>query len=321
MVMDMENQELKVSSGEIMPPSPLTPNVSRHGRGKHGGSNVKNKGRGRGYSIVDEREWLISKTLARILKHNVDADQDEDQDGNDGWANCEDILAHSEILALEVTLSELETFSNSPKPKFTVKLKPGITVSEDHVSSDYLIRINHLPTTATTNTANSMLIPLNGSTSDLPKLVIYETSYANYPLILASGGIKRAGGQPYLSFKAISLIGETELPPVSADVSIYIDLPLAIEANQTILWQRTESGVIITEGDNEGMINKSLWKNVIARRADIGVLFEDGQVKREVPSNLRGKGAKLKKKLKAKGNDMNEIKALGENEMASDSSI
>lgn len=155
---------------------------------------------------------------------------------------------------------------------------------------------------------------MNSNTIDLPKLIIYETSYANYPLILASGGIKRAGGQVYLSFKPISLISTTELPPVMADVSIYIDLPSAMEADMNILWQRNESGLVVTEGDEEGMIKKSLWKSAVARRIDIGILFEDGQVKKEIPLGLRGKSAKVKKRGKTKGNDMNEIAALGENE-------
>lgn len=87
----MENQELEASTSGIMLPSPLTPNASRHGRGKHGGSISKNKVRSRGYSVVDEREWLISKTLFKILKHTVD--EDEGEDDNNGWVNCEDIVS------------------------------------------------------------------------------------------------------------------------------------------------------------------------------------------------------------------------------------
>ncbi|POS86756.1 hypothetical protein EPUL_003117, partial [Erysiphe pulchra] len=308
----MESQELKVSSGPIMPPSPLTPNASRHGRGKHGGSISKNKVRGRGYSLVDEREWLISRALSKVLKHTVN--EDEDEDSNAGWANCEDILAHSDISALEVTSSELKALCDNPKSKFTIRIKPDTPISEAHTSSAYTIHINPSPTTTTANSTNAILTPLNSSTTDLPKLIIYETSYANYPLILASGGIKRAGGQDHLSFKAVSLIGTTELPPVTADVSIYIDLPSAIEANKNILWQRNQCGVVVTQGDDEGMVDKSLWKNAVARRIDIGVLFEDGEVKKEIPLSLRGKSAKVKKRGKTKGNDMNEIAALGGNE-------
>lgn len=33
----------------------------------------------------------------------------------------------------------------------------------------------------------------------------------------------------------------------------------------------------------------------MARRGDLGVLFEDGAVRKEVPFGLRGKGAKAKK--------------------------
>lgn len=42
-------------------------------------------------------------------------------------------------------------------------------------------------------------------------------------------------------------------------------------------------------------IPSSLWKRAVARRGDLGVLYEDGVVRKEVPVGLRGKGAKAKK--------------------------
>lgn len=59
-----------------------------------------------------------------------------------------------------------------------------------------------------------------------------------------------------------------------------------LEAHPKILFQRTEGGAIITSDE----IPKSLWKKAVARRPEIGVLFEDGQVKKELPAGLRGKG-------------------------------
>jgi 2'-phosphotransferase len=82
---------------EIMPPSPISQNSSRHGRSRHGGSIVKGKGRGRGYSVVDEREVLISKALSWILKRTIT--EGEEQEGEeklvadaDGWVDCEEVV-------------------------------------------------------------------------------------------------------------------------------------------------------------------------------------------------------------------------------------
>jgi 2'-phosphotransferase len=98
-------------------------------------------------------------------------------------------------------------------------------------------------------------------------------------------------------------------------VSIYIDLRAAIEQDPKITWSRSESGAVVTEGDAKGIIAKTFWKKVVARRADIGVLFEDGEVRKEVPIGLRGKNAKPKKGGKgANSKKIKEMKARSEDE-------
>lgn len=84
---------------EIMPPSPVSQNSSRHGRSRHGGSVAKGKARGRGYSIVDDREVMVTKALTWALKRTVD-EEDEQEEGNErlvadseGWVDCEDLVS------------------------------------------------------------------------------------------------------------------------------------------------------------------------------------------------------------------------------------
>ncbi|RKF74277.1 putative trna 2 -phosphotransferase 1 protein [Golovinomyces cichoracearum] len=299
------------STDEIMLPSPLTPNASRHGRGRHGGSFTKNKTRGRAYSAIDERQWLISKALSKVLKLTTNGD--DGPEPSDNWANCEKVLAHDEISVLGIEFFEIQALCNLSKSKFALKPKPGIS-NPDQNASDYMIGNNPSTIVSPVNEPTSTnIIALSLQSLSLPKLIVYETSYANYPLVLASGGIRRAGGQAYLLFKTVPLIDATELPPVSADVSIYIDLPLAMEKDKNIKWFRSETGAVITEGDAEGKIDKSLWKNVVGRRADIGILYEDGQVKKEVPIGLRGKGAKPKKSGKGMVAAISEIRSHEKN--------
>lgn len=100
-----------------------------------------------------------------------------------------------------------------------------------------------------------------------------------------------------------------------ADVSIYIDLRAVMESNDKITWARTESGNVLTAGDADGGIEKKYWKRAVGRRADIGVLFEDGEVRKEVPIGLRGKGVKGKRGGgKGKGRGLKEMKARSEDE-------
>lgn len=147
-------------------------------------------------------------------------------------------------------------------------------------------------------------------------MIVYESSYPNYPLILAHGGIRRAGGQAYLQFGSILVSDDgTEVrtdKASDADVAIYIDIRAVMEAEPSITWARTESGAVVTAGDKEGVLSRKYWKKAVARRADIGVLYENGEIRKEVPVGLRGKGAKGKGKLgggKGKGREVRDQKA------------
>ncbi|KAF5877066.1 putative trna 2 -phosphotransferase 1 protein [Botrytis fragariae] len=319
---------------EIMAPSPMSNNQSRHGRGKHGGSISNNKKtRQRGYSIIAERDSTVTRALIKLLKRSVEQDLEQGENSekliadSEGWFNCEKVL--DDLNSFDLGLSELQNIVQSPsaKSRFTMK-SISSSVIESESPSNYLIRLDtsSTPTTnALTNTSSISLQLLSAATADLPDLVVYETSYANYPLILASGGIKKAGGQAHLAFSSIFVSSDgTEARTSSstskddADVSIYISLKSTLESHPEIKWYKNGNGGILSEGDGEGIISKSVWKKVIARRADIGVLFENGTVKKEVPVGLRGKGVKGKKGGRGKGNTWNkEMKERSEDEAES----
>ncbi len=144
---------------------------------------------------------------------------------------------------------------------------------------------------------------LTAETPDLPEYVIYETSYQGYPLLLALGAITRApGGSQYRTFVPVTVdedgneSRQNSGAGEAAEVSIWIPLRAVLQTEPKITWQRSDAGMIITSDE----VPKSLWKKAVARRPDIGLLFEDGEVRKEVPVNLRGKGAKGKAR-KGKG--------------------
>ena len=147
--------------------------------------------------------------------------------------------------------------------------------------------------------------PFTLETEDLPEFLVYETTYQAYPLILASGGIKRAAGTTRLSFSAVTpeTVGSD-----GADVSIWIDLRAALEAAPEIRWQRTETGAIATDAEE---VPKALWTKALARRPDVGLLFEDGEARREVPEALRKGGVKGKGR-KGKGEESLQSRAVDE---------
>lgn len=94
-----------------------------------------------------------------------------------------------------------------------------------------------------------------------------------------------------------------------ADVSIWVHLGTAMEQAPGITWQLTPSGSIVTSAE----VPKHLWKKVVGRRQDVGLLFEDGQVHNEVPEYLRGKGGKGKAK-KGKGHLRQEGRVASESD-------
>ncbi|CAG8949469.1 hypothetical protein HYFRA_00007699 [Hymenoscyphus fraxineus] len=317
--------------GGVMAPSPVSQNSSRHGRSKNTGSVVK-KGRGRGYSVHEGRETAISKALTWVLKRTIQEGEPQEEGTEklvadaEGWVDCEEVLQKPNLVELEVKFEELHTVVTAPKSRFAVKLKPEYEKDDEEEAnaSDYLIRMiaSTAPTTTPSATPEKKLTPLTSESEDLPDFIVYETSYANYPLILASGGIKKAGGQALLQFSTIKVDEDgTEVRSASgADVSIHIDLRAVMEAEPKILWARTETGNVVTEAGPTSTIDKKYWKKAVGRRADIGLLYEDGVVKKEVPIGLRGKGTKGKKGLKGKGAsaNMKEMKATSDDDSASD---
>lgn len=154
-----------------------------------------------------------------------------------------------------------------------------------------------------------MLVPvgdaLTAETEGLPEFVVYETSYQRYPLLVTSGTISRPpGGASHLPFHPVTVDDEGAqkthnnnnftASDGAAEVSIWINLRQALQNHaDEIKWYRAENGTtILTASD----VPRALWKKAVARRPDIGLLLEDGEVRKEIPSGLRGKGNKGKTK-------------------------
>jgi len=253
-------------------------------------------GRGRGYSVHEDRDVSIAKALMFVLKRTIKEEDVEEDDKEDhrlvadaeGWVGVDDVLEHEKLKTLEADLEDIQrVIANAAKPRFHIRSPKS--KSED--ASEYSIR--RIPTNRESIAAPMPVgDKLATSTPDLPEFLVYETSYQRYPLILTTGTISRApGGATYLSFTPVTVAEdgtETRAPSQgeAAEVSIWIHLRSALESNPNLLFQRTEGGAIVTSDE----IPKALWRKAVARRPDIGLLFEDGEVKKELPAGLRGKG-------------------------------
>ncbi|KAL2129429.1 hypothetical protein VTI74DRAFT_7803 [Chaetomium olivicolor] len=259
-------------------------------------------GRGRGYSVVEDRDVAVAKALMFVIKRAIQ--QEEVEEGDDGqhlvadpegWVSVADVLAHSRISALGVTVQDIQRIiANATKPRFDLRQTPKTEGTPDDPAAWQISRISNKETATAPIPVGDKL---TAETPDLPEFAIYETSYQRYPLLLALGAITRApGGSQYRTFVPVTVDEdgtESRQSPgagEAAEVSVWIHLRTALQAEPVITWQRSDSGMIITADD----VPKTLWTKAVARRPDLGLLFEDGQVRKDIPANLRGKGAKGK---------------------------
>ncbi|KAK4202877.1 hypothetical protein QBC40DRAFT_346615 [Triangularia verruculosa] len=283
--------------GGVLPPSALANNSARHGRSR--GMSVK----GRRYSVVEERDTTIAKALMFVIKRAIQREEAAEDEGEtergclvadaDGWIALSDVLAHSRIREHNTSLSDVRRIvSNAVKARFELREAPN--TNSDDAESWQISRIGGRPQKASSPVSVGNKLTVDDT--ERPEFVIYETSYQRYSLLVILGGIARApGGAEYHTFVPVSVDEEgNEIRPgqEAAEVSIWIHLESALQPEHKINWRKSDTGMIITSDE----VPKSLWNKSVARRPDIGLLFEDGQVKKEIPAGLRGKAAKSKGK-------------------------
>jgi len=265
-------------------------------------------GRQRGYSVVEERDVTIAKALMFVVKRAIQKeDVEEDEEGEylvanpEGWINLADVLAHSRISALGATLEDVQrVVATATKSRFDLR---RVSDAEEKVEVPASWQISRIASKETVTSPIPVGDKLAAESPDIPEFAVYETSYQRYPLLLALGAITRApGGGEYRTFVPVTVDEEgNELRQnpgtgEAAEVSIWVHLRTALQAEPSITWYRSDSGTIITTED----VPKGLWKKAIARRPDIGIVFENGETRKEIPVNLRGKGARGKAR-KGKG--------------------
>ncbi|KAH6633823.1 hypothetical protein B0J18DRAFT_470568 [Chaetomium sp. MPI-SDFR-AT-0129] len=129
--------------------------------------------------------------------------------------------------------------------------------------------------------------------SDPPEFVIYETSYQWDPLLLAAGAITRVPGDSgYRKFIPVTAREAGSGPwcnqqnGEAAEVSVWVHLQAVLTEQPSITCHRSEAGTIITAD----YVPVSLRAEAVARRPGIGVLFENGEVRKECPEQSNTEG-------------------------------
>lgn len=256
------------------------------------------------------REVQVSKKLSWLLRHG--AEQEGLKLGEGGFVNLQDVLTNRNLRSLKVTFDEVrEIVQDNDKQRFTLVPVPSAPGGEvegvqpavpSDKPKDWLIRANQGHSLKVE--AEGLLVPITAD--NMPSTAVHGTTHAAWLLIVASGGLKAMGrnhvhfasGLP-AGFKSVDDKDGDDtaaLPVISgmrnfSTVLIFLDVAKAMDSG--IKFWLSDNGVILSEGNDEGLVPLEYFKRV-EDQTGAGVLVEDGKVVKEAPTAWAGKGGKGK---------------------------
>ncbi|KAI6772135.1 hypothetical protein HG530_003093 [Fusarium avenaceum] len=230
------------------------------GRGKGGG------GGGQG------REVQVSKALSKLLRHqaaNAGVQLDDE-----GYATLDSVLAWGPLRSLKVTLEDIQAIvSSNDKQRFTLKPKDPSLEIPSTSSADYLIRANQGHSIKLESAA--LHAPITIEAGNVPQRVLHGSFFYFWPAIVETGGLK-----PMSRTHVHCSSGTPEEGVVSGmrkDAELIIEVDIEASLNAGVKWWLSDNGVLLTEGDEQGILSTKYFKSVTGRKVDIGVLWQDGE--------------------------------------------
>lgn len=289
------------------------------GRGGRGG------GGGGGNRGPLPRSVQISKKLSRLLRHA--AEEEGIQLDSAGYANVAEVLNNRLLRSFKVSFDELrELVRDNDKQRYSMITASSLAATtrsdtdeaqvgddkgktngqpalESQDPKDWLIRANQGHSLKIDS--EGLLTPITAG-KNAPETAVHGTTHAAWPQIVATGGLKPmtrthvhfASGLP-AGFKSITMTADGEAaddaaaPPVisgmrnSSTVLMFLDVGRAL-ASGLKLWV-SENGVVLSEGDAQGLVPLELFERVEDRTGQ-GVLLQAGKVVKDAPASWAGKG-------------------------------
>ncbi|RFU79942.1 trna 2`-phosphotransferase [Trichoderma arundinaceum] len=258
------------------------------GKRQRGGGRGGRGGGGSGGGGSQLREVQVSKALSKLLRHqagNAGIKLDEE-----GFAALDEVLNWGPIRSLKVTLAEIKNVvASNEKQRFTMKLKTSISMEpsspedDDAAPSHYLIRANQGHSIKIESAA--LLEPVTLEVGNVPPRVLHGTYFAFWPIIEESGGLKVmrrnhihcSTGTPE----------EGVLSGMREDAELVIEIDVEKSLQEGIQWWKSDNGVLLTEGGEDGLLSTRFFKKVTGRNIDIGVLWEEGERLSGLPEGIK----------------------------------
>ncbi|KAI5465743.1 KptA family-domain-containing protein [Mariannaea sp. PMI_226] len=259
----------------------MTGTLQRGGRGGGRGRG----GRGRGGGGGQSRDVQISKALSRLLRHQ--AENANIQLDGEGYAPLDRVLTWGPLKSLNVTFQEVQqAVVSSDKQRFSLKPNPSTNPSLSTTSvepADYLIRANQGHSIKLDSEAHLSSITLEEG--NIPARVLHGTYFYFWPKIVESGGLKVMGRN-----HVHCSTGTPEEGVVSGmrkDAELIIELDVEASLHDGVKWWKSDNGVLLTEGDDQGVLSSRYFKMVTGRQRDVGVLWQDGEWRADLPAGLK----------------------------------
>lgn len=253
------------------------------------------------------REQQVSRKVSWLLRHG--ANQEGLKLGKGGYVAVTDALNTRALTQLKVTFPELrDVVRTNDKQRFSMVLKEKLEKvgeeeaekggaeelealgAEEEDASRWMIRANQGHSIKVDT--EGLLTPITVEKGNVPNTVVHGTDESSWKLILKSGGLRRmtrnhihfASGLP-AGFEALDASSsnaelEREAPPVisgmrkSSTVLVYIDIEKALKAG--IAFFVSENGVILSEGNEQGVLPYEFFKRVESRKRAGGVMMSEG---------------------------------------------
>lgn len=185
-------------------------------------------------------------------------------------------------------------------PSIPEEAEEAPTTQQDFTSddpSDYLIRANQGHSIKVD--VEGLLTPITIEAGNIPSTCVHGTDSHAWKLILKSGGLRRMGrthihfasGLP-AGFTSASTTEEKQAQPVisgmrkSSTILIYVDVKKALEKG--IKFWVSENGVVLSEGDEKGVLSYEFFERVESRGKEGGVLMTDGVLPEGVEVDVEG---------------------------------
>ena len=179
-----------------------------------------------------------------------------------------------------VTTNEKQRFSMKPNPETNPSLSTDTTDP-----SDYLIRANQGHSIKLDS--SSLMEPITLEAGNVPPKVLHGTYFAFWPAIVESGGLKPMGRN-----HVHCSVGTPEEGVVSGmrkDAELVIEIDVERRLQEGIQWWKSDNGVVLSEGGEDGILGTRFFKKVTGRKIDVGVLWEDGEKRENLPAGIKAK--------------------------------